>query len=204
MTLLRLDCFEALESLTIKGPVKWLLSVLQNGVVDDYMNEGKAPAVFWKTLRRVELMSLSWSSLWERNVSRLVGVLRMMPRLEYLYLDHAMEIIDGIVVEKDEENEVEERCLQLRELRILFDCDPRITPASIQSVILDQFAPNLELLTLATLEEDTKVGETMQEWSKTMNERRRQGRRSERGGDDGVVVMVVEHDSCAEIGRAHV
>lgn len=88
-----------------------------------------------------------------------------------------------------------------------------ITPESIQIVILDQFASNLELLTLAILEEDEKVGETMRKWSKTMIGRRRrereQGWRRGIGGGpgggsgDGVVVRVVEANPFLVFGELH-
>ncbi|KAG0277999.1 hypothetical protein BGZ96_002582, partial [Linnemannia gamsii] len=94
MNLLRMECFESLESLTIKGPIEWLLSALKDGVVGDYKNERRPPAMFWKTLRRVSLMSSSRSSRSSMDTSKLFAALRRMPHLESLYLDHAMRTLD--------------------------------------------------------------------------------------------------------------
>ncbi|KAF9089630.1 hypothetical protein BGX29_011945 [Mortierella sp. GBA35] len=207
--LLWLDCFERLESLTFQESILYFLPIVEgddvsnNNALMDRQQSRTAPA-FCKTIRRLAFVHpFNWVGVTPEDARKLFKILRRMPRLEYLYLDHTLQDFDGLQTFADEEagagagadgeGEGEGRCPRLRELRLLFDENAVVTPELIQSNILDRFGPDLELLTIALLQEEDDEEEkrrrdrdeavdVVRGWSKGV---------TERGAErDGVMIKV--------------
>ncbi|KAF9327117.1 hypothetical protein BGZ91_001619 [Linnemannia elongata] len=202
--LLRVDCLQSLECLTLKCHPAWVCQDFTTGDVSP------RPFTFLSTLERLELLKPDFCELMSEEMTiNFNAMLRSMPHLKHLVVRTPLfgfkafeglgrvEIETGVPCFTDEwdPSSAWSHCLQkestgpwLETIEVFWDYHDE-GPEEFKKNILNRFSPWLEKLTISIYSEETRGSphkeplERLQEWGDTTTK--------ERLASDGVQISVV-------------